>query len=306
MTKKFSLITGSALALACLLLLSFNPLAALRPRVQADGTRKLWYAGLTSPTAKTPAKRRYRVLTPSLPINRIADDTVVGVTVWRLRPPRVSDTGARLLKHSPSGDAEWTPVRVGSNTPLAADSLVRLSIEAARTGYLYVIDREQYADGTRGEPVLIFPTTKIRNGNNQVSAGRVIEVPDRADDPIYFKLERSRANHVGELLTVLVTPQPLAGLAIGAEPLTLAEAQVKEWETKWRAHQGRLEMVKGEGQSWTEDEKAAGGNPIQSIKPDAPRPQTLYYNPNAKSGDPVLVNVRLRLGQAARGAQPAR
>jgi hypothetical protein len=218
----------------------------------------------------------------------------------------VSDTGARLLKHSASGDAEWTPVRVGSNTPLAENSLVRLSIEAARTGYLYVIDREQYADGTSGKPFLIFPTTKIRNGNNEVTTGRVIEIPDRADDPIYFNLERSRPDHVGELLTVIITPQPLPGLTIGAEPLTLPEAQVKEWETKWRAHQGRLEMDKGEGQNWTEDEKAAGGNPKQSIKPDAPGPQTLYYNPKAKSGDPVLVNVRLRLSKVARTAQVAR
>jgi hypothetical protein len=33
--------------------------------LQEDGTRKLWYPGLTSPTANTPAKRRYRVLTPT-------------------------------------------------------------------------------------------------------------------------------------------------------------------------------------------------------------------------------------------------
>jgi hypothetical protein len=302
MTKQVSLITGSALVLACLLLLSFN----LRALPQEDGTRKLWYPGLTTPSAKTPAKRPYRVATPKLRPERIADDTVLGVTIWRLRPPRATDTGARLLKHSPSGDAEWTPVRVGSDTPLAENSLVRLSIEAARTGYLYVIDREEYADGTLGQPYLIFPTSKIRNGNNQVSAGRVIEVPDREDDPIYFKLERGRPDHVGETLTVIVTPQPLADLAIGSEPLKLSEAQVKEWATKWRAHQGRLEMVKGEGQVWTEEEKVAGGNPKQSIKPDAPRPQTLYYNPNAKPGDPVLVNVRLRLGKAGRATQAAR
>src|SRR5581483_11681349 len=165
------------------------------------------------------AKRPYRIATPRLKPESIRPDTVLGVTIWRLRPPRVNDTGARLLKHSPSVVAEWTPVRVGSDAPLSENSLVRLSIEAARTGYLYVIDREEYADGTLGQPYLIFPTTKIRNGNNQVSAGRVIEIPDREDDPIYFKLERSRPDQVGERLTVLVTPQPLGDLAIGSEPL---------------------------------------------------------------------------------------
>jgi hypothetical protein len=143
---------------------------------------------------------------------------------------------------------------------------VRLSIEAARTGHLYVIDREQYADGSQGKPVLIFPTTKIRNGNNKVSAGRVIEIPDRADDPIYFNLERSRPDHVGELLTVIITPQPLAGLSIGPNRSHFPKrksrngrrngARIKDvW--KWQRRRPNLDGR----------EKAAGRNPNQSIKP---------------------------------------
>jgi hypothetical protein len=46
---------------------------------------------------------------------------------------------------------EWTPQRIEADTPLKVGERVRLSIESPRTGYLYVIDREQYADGSYGE-----------------------------------------------------------------------------------------------------------------------------------------------------------
>lgn len=292
MFKQCALVGGS-LALAAGLFLSWQPLAA---RAQ-ETTRKLWYSGITTP-GKAPAKKRYRVVTPALPATQLADDSVLGVTIYRLRPPRMNEPGARLLKHTPSGDAEWLPVRVGSDTPLAENSLVRLNIEAARAGYLYVIDREMYANGALGEPQLIFPTKRIRNGQHQVRAHQLIELPDRADEPLYFTLKRSQPQHVGELLTVLITPQPLPDVTIGADTVALSPQQVNAWEKQWQAHDGRLELVSGLGQKWTEDEKQAGANPQVTLKAEAPGPQTVYYNPQAKAGDPVLVNVRLRLGRA--------
>lgn len=290
MKNKFWLLLAAGVVLACAGGVLVRGVGA-----QGDETRKLWYPGMLKKTAKVPAKRRYRIATPDRPPADLPEDAVVGVTVYRLRPPRMNEAGARLLTHNPSGSAEWMPVRVGSNTALAENSLVRLSIEAARAGYLYVIDREQYADGSLGEPVLIFPTTNIRNGNNEVKARRLVEIPDRLDAPIYFQLTRSRPQHTGELLTVLVTPQPLPELNIGPQPLTLSTELVKTWEAKWGAKQGRLELVQGEGQPWTEAEKVAGGDPQQSLAADAPAPQTLYFNAQAKAGAPTLVNVRLRL-----------
>ena len=56
---------------------------------------------------------------------------------------------------------------------LAIGQRVRLSIESARTGYLYVINRELYADGSTGEPYLIFPTTRLHRGDNKVTIGRI-------------------------------------------------------------------------------------------------------------------------------------
>src|SRR5690349_23992390 len=49
------------------------------------------------------------------------------------------------------------------------------------SGYLYVFDREVYADKSLGEPYLIFPTTALRGGDNLVKAGRVVEIPSHDD-----------------------------------------------------------------------------------------------------------------------------
>src|SRR5215813_5471277 len=148
----------------------------------------------------------------------------LGVTVWRLRPATAADTGARIITHKESGDAELIPHRMSIDTPLRIGDKIRLSFESPQEGYLYVIDREQFADGTMGEPVLIFPTTRLRAGDNQVAAGKLIEIPAQEDQPNYFTLQQSRLGataQAGEVLTVIVSPKPLEGIAIGSKALTL-------------------------------------------------------------------------------------
>jgi hypothetical protein len=51
---------------------------------------------------------------------------------------------------------------IEEGTPLSPSQKVRLSVESlSRDGYLFAIDREQYAHGTFGDPVLIFLTKKV-------------------------------------------------------------------------------------------------------------------------------------------------
>ena len=95
-------------------------------------------------------------------------------------------------------------------------------MEAARSGYLYVIDREQYADGTFSEPYLIFPTTRTLNGDNKVNVGKLIEIPAQDDGPPYFTLKRSRPDQVAEVLSVLITPEPLDKVEITDKAQKLA------------------------------------------------------------------------------------
>src|SRR5215472_8446244 len=83
----------------------------------------------------------------------------LGLTIWQLLQSRPTDGNPKIVVAGGDGVAEWTPIRVEAGQPLAIDDLVRLSIESSMDGYLYVIDRGQYRDGTMSDPKLIFPTT---------------------------------------------------------------------------------------------------------------------------------------------------
>jgi hypothetical protein len=199
-----------------------------------------------------------------------------------------------MIVHEGSDAAAWIPERVPGNAGLSEGDRVRLSVEAARTGYLYVIDREQYADGTLGEPYLIFPTTRTLGGDNQVKAGRLVDIPAQEDSPPFFTLKRSRADQVGELLTVIVTKAPLEELEIGVAAQRLPSERVAWWEKTWGGQAGRLELSDGASKVWTKEEKEAAMSGGRLLKAAAPNPQTLYYRPGVKSDEPFLVKVQLQ------------
>lgn len=294
----------------CLLIAYSSLLLQIVTAQGPDSTRKLWDTAFIDqpkrPGGAPSEKRRYRIATPNVPPDRVAADTVVGVTLWRLRPSRTTDTGERILVQEGSESADWIPERVEADTKLTAGTRVRLSVEAARAGYLYVIDREQYADGSLGEPYLIFPTTRTNAGNNEVKAGRIIEIPTQDDRPPFFTLKPSRSNQVSEVISVLVSPTPLDGLEIGATAQKLSVQQVATWEKTWGGTVGRLEMQGGAGKTWTRQEREAGADATRSLSQDEPAPQSLYYKPEAKSGQPVMVNVALRYGKVTRAARTRR
>lgn len=261
-----------------------------------EQTRKLWDTAFISPAAtKRNAGRRrrsgaYRVATPNVPTDNVAPDTVVGVTIWRLRPANRADSGERLIVHGDNSTKEWLPERISANTRLVEGDKLRISVEAVRGGYLYVINREQYADGSVGEPYLIFPTTRTSGGANEVGAGKLIEIPGQDDAPPFFTMRKSRTDHVAEVVSVLVTPQPLEGVQITDKPLQLTETQVAEWEKKWGSSVGRLDMTTV-GQSWTKDEKEARTRALTS---SAPAPQLVFYRPGVKPTEPMFVKLKLQ------------
>jgi len=264
-----------------------------------ETTRQLWDTAFINQGNKPAAARRtvrrnYRIVTPQVPVTGVSAETVIGVTLWRLRPTRPADTGERIISHDGPESVEWLPERVSSTGRLSEGDRIRMSIEAARTGYLYVVDQEIYADGSKGEPFLIFPTTRTHGGDNSVKAGRVIEIPAQDDAPPYFTLKRTRANHIGENVLVLVSPTPIEGLAITDKALKLSDETLALWEKSWGAQMGRLEMANGNGKPWTREEKEAGADGTRSLKADEPAPQTIYYRPGASSTVPVLVKVELQ------------
>ncbi len=272
---------------------------------QQDDTRGIWDTGLRQKRpASTPGKRiKYRRVTSPMATAKTAtalpadqgEGAVIGLTFWRLRPStEADDRETRMLEHRVGNkpDVQLTAERVEGNTAFSIGDRVRLTIESPRKGYLYVIDRERYENGSLGTPELIFPTLNIRGGDNQVSAGRMIDIPDQSDKPPFWWVNPRQANLVGEELTIIVIDQPLAGLSIGREALKLTEQQVTEWQKKWAAGTEQIEMEGGAGQVYTKTEKDAGANGTRMLTQDDPLPQTIFHV-MVKPGKPLLVIVPL-------------
>jgi hypothetical protein len=269
-------------------------LLAAQDETEQIRTRRIWDTNFQTarPAESTPA-----AAAPAKTAAHSRDDAaLVGVTIWRMRQSTPADARAvRALIHEAGEQREYTPERVRAGTPLTEGQKVRIGIETARAGYLYVVDQEEYADGSRGDAYLIFPTMRTRSGMNKVAAGVVTEIPAATDDPPYFRVERTRADQAAELLTILVSPSPIAGLRTGAERLKLVPAQLAEWEKKWAAKSFRLDAPRQAGKAYTVAEKeAAAGKTVLTAKD--PLPQTMY-RVEAKSGAPVLIHLPLPISK---------
>jgi hypothetical protein len=229
-----------------------------------------------APATATKRGATYRRVGRAQPAKDGAAVSEIGVTIWRLRPAASGDT-TRLLVQEPQGPAvQWTPERIEAGTAMAIGDRVRISIESPRAGYLYVIDREQYDDGTTSDPYLIFPTTRARNGDNQVTGGRLIEIPAQTDAPPYFTLKPGRPNQIAELITVLIAREPLPDVTLGAAPVLLSRDAVASWIKRGGTMADRLEMVGGAGRAWSAEEQRAGADGTRLLTQEDPPPQTLF------------------------------
>jgi hypothetical protein len=289
--------------------------AAARPPQDGDNdedrNRKVWDIDFLQkrPAGKTSAHKKisYKKVTPAGDASaqvasniRPDQGSVVGVTIWCLRRSTESDDKKTriLVQEDKSNDAvEWMPERVNLNTLLSEGQHVRLTIESPNQGYLYVIDREKYANNTYSDPYLVFPTTRARGGKNEVSAGRAIELPDQNDKPSYYtlKAEQKEQKYIGDILTILVSPQPIADIKIGEYPIKLSRQQFEQWEKQWSAKTEEFSLDNGENSAYTVEEKSAGSDNSRLLTQDDPLPQTLFHVEN-KNGDPLLVTVPLQIG----------
>lgn len=220
----------------------------------------------------------------------------VGVTIWRFRPSTSGDKTKELVEEEDAQPTQWSLERIAEGTLLAPGQKVRLGIESlSRDGYLYVVDREQYADGSFGDARLIFPTGRTPEGANSVKAGKIVYIPGA---PRYFRIKPSQTSkgHVAEVLTVLVSSKPLVDAAqLSMSPMVIERAQLETWEKQWGATPTRFEMEGGVGQTMSQKEQAAGlGN--SELTQNEPVPQTIY-RVAIKPEDNLLLTVPLRFTQ---------
>jgi len=269
---------------------------------QDEGERQLWDAEFLKKRAParpgvTAKKPSYRKVTPSSPSTTASADSkavgeVVGVTVWKLRrtESRDSQDSRLLLEEEPGGDkSEWTPERTELETAFAVRDRVRLSIESPRDGYLYVINRELYVDGSTSAPYLIFPMLRNRNGDNSVKAGKVINLPKTA-----FRLEPTRPDYRGEILTMIIASQPIAEIKVANGMVELDKTLVAQMEEKWKAPVERYEMNGSAGKPLTKAEKEAGEEGSRLLTQEDDLPQTLF-RVIPKPGNPLLVSIQLKV-----------
>lgn len=216
----------------------------------------------------------------------------VGVTIWRLQGDGSKDLGQ-------VGEEAQTLEQVEVSTQLAIGSNVRLGIEPiTHDGYLYVIDREQFADGSYGAAHLIFPTLRTRKGNNLVHAFERVLIPRR---PSYFRINPSSTGktQIAEVLTIIISPTELTlPVPLSDRPMSLSAEQVKEWETKWSASFIELEKQGGAGETTGAKDLGQVGEESQQLTDDDPLPQTVY-RATIKRGGALLVTVPLRFEASA-------
>ena len=317
---------------ALFLLASSQTTLAQQPE---ENSRRFWppeFRPQPAAPSQKPRTGRYKPATTTRPATILnapaAETAALGVTLWLLRAPAevkpeakpvtpaangasgsrsisASDETARVLVKKKIGSSErsevMVPQRIEADTPLRVGQLLRLSLEVPQDGYLYVVDREKYADGTIGAPYLIFPSDP-QSREHLVKAGRAIELPD-PDYAFEVKLKSEDSDKVlaGELLSFIVTPKPLEGIPRPNQDdgtIKLSKEQVAEWETQWgkNIQVQQLELEKGAGKARTQAEQNALTKSGQALKQDDPLPQTVFQIA-VKRGSPFMVQLPLTIGK---------
>lgn len=251
------------------------------------------------PTKAAPSKARYRIAAkPSEPITSTPPNGMVtaeiGLTIWRYRMAAGRDRTKELVEEDDGQD--WVLERIAEGTPLMPGQKVRLSLESlSKIGFLYVIDREEYADGTFGEPILIFPTQKSID-SNKVEPGRLVYVPSTSGR-LRIKPSQSAKTHIGESLTIIVSPKPLIDDSqLQPGTMKLQREQFDQWVNKSKPRTAKFEMEGGEGQTMTRLEKVAANMDSPLLAQSDPVPQTIYQLV-VKPEEPLLIVLPLRFAK---------
>lgn len=244
----------------------------------------------TYPIVKTPIKAPHKVRVK----NNLTEKAMLGLTIWKQGPAPKTEDAKGLIEEEAGLE------RSESETPLATNDRIRFSVESlSRSGYLYIVDRELYSDGTYSAPKLVYPTLNSRNGNNPISAGNSIFVPQSSN---YFVVtpQQGEKKQVAEVLTILVSPKILVEHSmLDKKAIDLPPTMFANWLRQWEVDTTLLEQVNGAGTKITPVEQAAAAEAAKGLVEEStltqndPPPQTVYLA-QIKRGDPILVNVYLK------------
>jgi class 3 adenylate cyclase len=187
---------------------------------------------------------------PPLPLA----ETKLGFNLWRMRPsPPGADFKTRgfVLENDSRGEMDVTPELVPLEQAVKEQGRVRITVQPFQQGYLYVVDRDLYADGSKSAPKLIFPDTRILDGDNFLQPFRTVGIPP---SPQAFTVKRTRANQTAILLMFVLSPKPLPGIGPQDHEQKLAEETVTGWEKEWGGEVDLMENKSMAGELYTSAE----------------------------------------------------
>lgn len=259
---------------------------------------------------KRPIYRRVvsksRSAKPAKPASKEMMNALLGLTFWKLRPAEKTDAAKEMIEETVGGkvqSTEYTLERMDSDIPLAEGERIRISLESlSHSGYLYVVNRELYSDGTYSAPKLIYPTLKTQNRNTMVSAGKIIFIPESASAAFRIRSNQGEKKQVAEVLTVIVSPKILFNdTMLSGKAIEIPTDQLSGWLKQWEVNTTLFEQEGGAGQTITPIEQTAGHDAAKELVEQSatiltqndPLPQSVYRS-KVKRGDPLLVNISLK------------
>lgn len=257
----------------------------------------------TKPTNKKPTKYIIETANDSA----IAQGTDVGFTFWRLRDSKKDDDVAvveetRIAKKEKNKTIEttvkFTPERAQSNTEFSNGDRLRFTVESPIKGYIYLINREQYKDGSYSDPYLIFPDKTNVGRNDQVSPGKLVFIPNETENLILFNVnEENNQQKIAEVFTVLISPQPLKELpplGVDEEFRKISLTEFENWQKEWGGEVWKFEQEGNTSLAITKVEKNASLTKKETLNQDDQLPQTVYHVAH-KPTQPILFTVVVKI-----------
>jgi hypothetical protein len=213
----------------------------------------------------------------------------VGITIWRVESEKA--------KGIEQAGTEQTQHRLDTNAAYTNGEQIRINIISPTGGYLYIVDQEQYSDGTYGPAYLAFPTLTTRNGNNLVRAWEPVQVPAYPSSwrfkPRTLDEGEIRKMQTAEVFTVIISPKPLIDIArISEKQLKFNKGEFESWQTHWKTAVRQFDMENTVGQLVRTGSKGVDqvGQEAAEEEFDA---QTIYQVA-IKPGTPILITLPLR------------
>lgn len=164
---------------------------------------------------------------PPKPVTTEAVKTItrIGVTLWKAREPVGNEPGYYFTSTDDKGKIQkLLAERVGIDTVFKPQDRLRFGVESNTPGYLYVIGRETYNDGTFGRPYAIFPNPESPDDDNTVFPGMLFDYPDQRDETPFLTLDPQKPTYSGEILTLIISPKPLTIMKLDRDNLHLIDS----------------------------------------------------------------------------------